>query len=209
MITQHHEYRRFFEYKDSQGNRVGGASSGLNLSIRQKGGAVVPAQKPITEPFPADAPGVYQLCLTSEETAEQWVQWVVTDTAGVLVDYGVETTHPLPESVFGDIEDDSNREAFLNRVADHVLRRSVAQAEISANGDSVSGLSMLGLALMLLNGQQVWGKDINGNYFIPINSSKPGHNPIAQIPVTVSGGRVTGTLPFGVTVSASAACDPC
>lgn len=199
MIEPNRHHYVLFTYKNALGNPVSGAAASLTAYVSQGGSALTPSVNPINELNATICPGVYRLVLDSTETDQGYVYWVVKDTSGVIVTTGHEqiaynTQYGLFETPI-EPADIAARNAFLNTLADFVLRRKLCNAENAVGPDTMTVLSLLGMGLMNTNGQKVMGPDVNGDYFIPVRSCQNGAAVIASIPVTISNGKVIGLEP--------------
>ena len=144
-------------------NNVGKAGDAANLTLRiikDGGPPAVPANVPASEPDITNLPGVYELVLTAAEMDADFVtlggksgtaDTVVIPTyihteAGVLPLVAPGSNGGLPTV-------NASNEVSLDEdiVADHVLRRTYANARLSAVGDALSGRSLLGAIGKLVN----------------------------------------------------------
>ena len=191
-----------FYYGDATGQPITGAS--LVAIIRGDYGAWVPASSVPTESSPSVAAGVYDLTFSASETNFDHVDWYVKTATNTFVNSGQfdtevegQTTADLVfQTIFGtptDSADLATRSAFLNSLADHVLRRGQGSAEGSSYGDNVGPNSLLGVISLLTQGQMVV-TDCNGEAFIFLNSAIQGNGPIGALRVV----KNTSGVPIGV-----------
>lgn len=201
-----------FTYKDSNGQPISGASltawvRGVAGPSRDDRGQWTVTQYSPSEFNPAVAPGVYDLRLTASEMNYDLVQWYARSSSGVYAGNGEIRTSPdegltrdlILNTVYGEPTDSDEQELicdFLDRLADHVLRRSQASAEVSSHGDTVSLGSLLGVTGLLTQGQMV-ATGCNGDSYIFVNSARQGQPPLGALRVVNnSQGVPVGVLPL-------------
>lgn len=194
-----------FFYAGLDGNPVTGAS--LQALIRTDYGTWRASTNAPVEQSPTIAPGFYDVRLTDSEMNCDHVAWYVRTQAGVYVAEGQFNTNMNPsltaDTVFDAIFstptnaiDLAKRSSYLDAVADHVLRRAMANAERSLEGDSVGSASLMGVISLLTQGQMMVA-NCAGDSYIYLNSAVQGNPPIGALRVVKSAAGVPiGTLPL-------------
>lgn len=196
-----------FSYFNADRSPVSGAN--LSSRVRCDGGPWGQASNAAFEYDPTQAPGVYDLLLNANETNCETVEVYVTlPQTGDLVHYELAEVahaqdHSFSDEVFSAVfsepdtaEEQAVQNAFLDKLADAVLRRTQASVEGSVTGDPVSSNSLLGVISLMTQGQAVTGPDCNGQYWIYANSALSGGAPLGAMRVVFdSSGAVVGILP--------------
>lgn len=187
------EHSRYFVYRDAAGVPVSGAAAGLTACVAKDNGAIAVTTNAVSEPYAAVAPGMYRVVLTTSETDADMVTWVVKDVANKIVDFGSEQTERGPFHVFStpaETSDQNNRAALLNTIADHVLRRSLASVESSTSGDTVGLNSLLGMALVHVNGQEIQCNSTQTECYLPVKTI--GGTTLGLITLRTVNGKIVG-----------------
>ena len=194
-----------FFYADLDGNPITGAS--LQGLVRTDYGTWRASTNAPVEQSPTIAPGFYDLRLTAEEMTCDHLAWYVRTQAGVYVAEGQFNTNMNPSitadtvfaAIFGTPSDSTDlalRSSYFDALADHVLRRAMANAERSSEGDVAGSASLLGVISLLTQGQMVVA-NCAGDSYIYLNSAVQGNPPIGALRVVKSAaGTPIGTLPL-------------
>lgn len=190
-----------FFYSNLDGSPVSGAT--LQAYVRQDSGAWVPASGIPTERAPTLTPGFYDLQLTATETNCDHLAWYARSSTGVYAGSGqLETSSSdseLFDLIFATPETTEQQQvqcAFMDRLADHVLRRAQASAEQSTHGDAIGTGSLLGVIALLTQGQMVV-TNCAGDKYIMVNSAQQGQPPLGALRVVSNADGVPiGVLPL-------------
>ena len=194
-----------FFYADEDGLPISGAV--LTALVRRDYGSWQSATSSPSEPSPGIAPGFYDLQLTETELTCDHLDWYVKAADSSFAGAGqIEvaenprtTTQMVFDAIFTEPTDSVDlalEHGFMDRLADHVLRRAMANAERSSHGDAAGAGSLLGVISILTQGQMV-ATNCQGESFIVLNSAVQGNPPIGVLRVVNnSDGTPIGVLPF-------------
>lgn len=199
MVNKKKASRVTFMPRAADGSVLSGQTLVCKVSL--DGSGFTQTANQAVELDPAGTPGLYTLQLNSQETDANVVDLYVSASNVPVFHHeylAADASDDAFNALFGEGETEENKAtqiAFMERLADVVLKRTQSQAELSEAGNNGSINSLLGVISLMTQGQTVTGPDCNGQYWIYANSAVSGQPNLGALHIVYSADKVVGVLP--------------